>query len=50
MAAPKNASSKVDPKKNEATIGSALGGGSSLPESIKGHLSIFGMFDMADQF
>lgn len=50
MAAPKNTSSKANPKNNEATIGSTLGGGSSLPESIKGHLSIFGMFDMADQF
>lgn len=53
MATPKNASNasaKVDPKNNEATIGSSLGGGSSLPEAIKGHLSVFGMFDMADQF
>jgi hypothetical protein len=52
FAAPKTKSEPkvADPKKNEATIGAALGGASAIPEAIKGHLSIFGLFDMADQF
>jgi hypothetical protein len=52
FAAPKakSTSKAADPKNNEATIGAAFGQTSSIPEALKGHLSIFGMFDMADQF
>lgn len=45
VAAPKAAS-----KNNDATIGSTLGGGATLPAAIRGHLSLFGMLDTADQF
>lgn len=49
MAAPKPAP-KAASKNNDATIGSTLGGGTTLPAAIRGHLSLFGMLDTADQF
>ncbi|MDX9731003.1 MAG: hypothetical protein RBT63_04470 [Bdellovibrionales bacterium] len=45
QAAPAKATKKAD----DTILGSS-GGGAGLPDFIKGHLSVFGMFDLADGY